>query len=89
MSYVGYRPCLPSQGEVISEREQRGVFTNLPGITGLAQINKIDMSTPIELAEFDAKYYREKTIGLYLRVLIKTVTGGGSGDAIQHGKDQA
>jgi lipopolysaccharide/colanic/teichoic acid biosynthesis glycosyltransferase len=32
--------------ELIEERAKRGVYSIRPGITGLAQINKIDMSTP-------------------------------------------
>ena len=44
MSLVGPRPCLFNQEELINERQQRGVFRVLPGITGLAQINHIAVS---------------------------------------------
>jgi len=37
------------------ERAKRGVFDVRPGITGLAQVNEIDMSTPALLAETDQK----------------------------------
>ena len=40
MSLVGPRPCLFNQEELIREREELGVFNALPGITGLAQIQK-------------------------------------------------
>ena len=53
MSLVGPRPCLFNQEELISERESRGVLDVRPGITGLAQVNEIDMSTPKLLAEWD------------------------------------
>jgi lipopolysaccharide/colanic/teichoic acid biosynthesis glycosyltransferase len=46
MSLVGPRPNLFNQEELIHERDSRGVYSVCPGITGLAQINKIDMSTP-------------------------------------------
>ena len=46
MSLVGPRPNLFNQEELIAERDKRGVYDFLPGITGLAQINEIDMSTP-------------------------------------------
>ena len=46
MSLVGPRPCLFNQTELIHERATRGVFDARPGITGLAQMNIIDMSTP-------------------------------------------
>jgi lipopolysaccharide/colanic/teichoic acid biosynthesis glycosyltransferase len=46
MSLVGPRPNLYTQQEIILERDKLGVYNVLPGITGLSQINKIDMSTP-------------------------------------------
>ena len=55
MSFVGPRPNLYNQIELIEERITRGVYLIRPGITGLAQIQKIDMSTPQLLAETDAK----------------------------------
>ena len=51
MSLVGPRPNLYNQTELIEERDKRGVYDVTPGITGLAQINEIDMSTPKKLAE--------------------------------------
>jgi O-antigen biosynthesis protein WbqP len=67
MSLVGPRPCLFNQEELIAEREARGVYQARPGITGLAQVNGIDMSTPRLLAETDAKMLAELTLGSYFR----------------------
>ena len=53
MSLVAPRPNLFNQEELIHERDCRGVYFVRPGITGLAQKNKIDMSTPQLLAETD------------------------------------
>ncbi len=53
MSLVGPRPCLPNQEELVHECEASGVFATRPGITGLAQINDVDMSTPRKLARYD------------------------------------
>lgn len=83
MSLVGPRPCMISQVELINEREQRGVFIVRPGITGLAQINEIDMSTPVLLAETDAKMINSLTIGAYWNCIWKTVTGSGKGDRVK------
>src|SRR5690554_6352055 len=55
MSLVGPRPNLFNQTELMEERDKRGVDNVVPGITGLAQINEIDMSTPRELAIKDAE----------------------------------
>jgi O-antigen biosynthesis protein WbqP len=49
MSLVGPRPCLPSQTALIDARKQRGVFNVRPGITGLAQVQGVDMSDPERL----------------------------------------
>lgn len=83
MSLVGPRPCLFNQEELIAERESRGVFNVLPGITGLAQVNEIDMSTPKLLAEWDQKMIQTLTVKQYFTYIIQTATGGGSGDRIK------
>jgi lipopolysaccharide/colanic/teichoic acid biosynthesis glycosyltransferase len=83
MSFVGPRPCLFNQEELIAEREQRGVLNVRPGITGLAQVNEIDMSTPKLLAEWDARMIKEFSLGLYFKLILQTVTGAGSGDRVK------
>ncbi|MEP0003464.1 MULTISPECIES: sugar transferase [Marinobacter] len=82
MSLVGPRPCLFSQEELISEREQRGVFAARPGITGLAQIKDIDMSTPQLLAETDQKMLENLTMSAYFKYIFMTVSGKGAGDRV-------
>ncbi|MGP9801362.1 sugar transferase [Rheinheimera sp. NSM] len=83
MSLVGPRPCLFNQEELISEREQRGVLNARPGITGLAQVNDIDMSTPELLAETDAKMLAQLTVADYFKYIFMTVAGKGSGDRVR------
>ena len=82
MSLVGPRPCLFSQDELIRERAERNVFNCRPGITGLAQINDIDMSTPKLLAETDQKMLEKLTLKAYFRYILLTLGGNGSGDRI-------
>jgi lipopolysaccharide/colanic/teichoic acid biosynthesis glycosyltransferase len=83
MSLVGPRPNLFNQEELIHERDSRGVYFVRPGITGLAQINKIDMSTPQLLAETDAKMIQGlNTLG-YFKYIFLTVFGKGFGDRIK------
>ncbi len=83
MSLVGPRPCLFNQEELIEERMSRGVLEARPGITGLAQINDIDMSTPRLLAETDAKMLEGLNLKNYLRYIVHTVLGKGAGDRIK------
>jgi len=83
MSIVGPRPNLFNQEELIHERASRGVYSVRPGITGLAQINKIDMSTPKLLAETDAKMIQELNALGYFKYIFLTVFGKGFGDRIK------
>jgi len=82
MSLVGPRPNLFSQTELIEERDKLGVYGHLPGITGLAQINGIDMSTPRKLAAMDAEMLQNLTISDYFKYIFATVAGKGQGDRV-------
>lgn len=84
MSLVGPRPCLPNQKKLILERQFRGVFSIRPGITGLAQVQGIDMSTPRKLARYDQLMIRKMTLNLYFKLILATGLGKGNGDRIQH-----
>lgn len=81
MSLVGPRPNLFNQVDLIEKRSEHCVYDVLPGITGLAQINNIDMSTPELLSKTDHEMITTMTISNYFKYIIKTVTGSGSGDA--------
>lgn len=83
MSLVGPRPCLFNQAELIQERAALQVFDARPGITGLAQINEIDMSTPKLLAETDARMLATLTVRDYFGYIFQTVAGSGSGDRVR------
>jgi O-antigen biosynthesis protein WbqP len=83
MSLVGPRPCLFNQTELINQRVSHAVFSARPGITGLAQVNKIDMSTPRLLAETDARMLKELTMSAYFKYIFMTVVGKGSGDVVK------
>ena len=83
MSLVGPRPNLFNQEELIDARNSLGVYDVRPGITGLAQINDIDMSTPKLLAETDARMIRELTVQKYFGFIVATVLGKGSGDRVR------
>jgi O-antigen biosynthesis protein WbqP len=85
MSFVGPRPCLPSQTELIEARRRRGVLSLRPGITGPAQVRGIDMSDPQLLAEADAGYLAKSGIAEDIRLMLVTLSGAGRGDRTRNG----
>ncbi len=62
-------------------RTKNGVIFR-PGITGLAQVNDIDMSTPDLLAKTDAKMINGMSIRNYFKFIMQTVLGAGAGDRV-------
>ncbi|MBW7470485.1 sugar transferase [Marinobacter sp. F4218] len=85
MSIVGPRPCLPVQAELVSLRKKLGVLDVRPGITGLAQLRGIDMSTPEELAKTDALMLEQLSLFHYFVYIFQTAAGKGSGDRVKNG----
>ena len=83
MSLVGPRPCLFNQQELIAHRAALGVFNARPGVTGLAQVQGIDMSTPELLAKTDAQMLASLGLVDYFRYIVLTVMGRGSGDRVR------
>lgn len=81
MSLVGPRPNLFNQLDLIAARDSLGIFNVRPGITGLAQIQNIDMSTPDRLAELDKEMLNSLNLKHYFKYIFLTVLGSGQGDA--------
>jgi len=81
MSLVGPRPCLFNQQKLIEVRQSKGVFDVRPGITGLAQVTGVDMSTPDRLAEIDSQMIKQMSLKNYFKYIVLTATGRGAGDA--------
>ena len=84
MSLVGPRPCLPTQEEVINEREALDVFRMRPGITGPSQVKNIDMSTPEILALEDSKILENLSVTSYFKYIFLTLSGHGQGDKVRN-----
>ncbi|MBR8769065.1 sugar transferase [Porphyromonas levii] len=83
MSFVGPRPNLYNQTDLIEQRQVRDVYDYLPGITGLAQIQEIDMSTPELLAQTDAEMLEKLNLRGYFFYIFVTISGRGQGDRIK------
>jgi O-antigen biosynthesis protein WbqP len=83
MSLVGPRPGLFNQEELTQARDAKNVFAVRPGITGLAQVNEIDMSTPQLLAKTDREMIDSLSVANYFKYIFMTVSGSGSGDRVK------
>jgi len=84
MSLVGPRPNLLNQEELIKAREALNVYNVRPGITGLAQVKDIDMSSPQLLAKTDAEMISNMSLANYFKYIFLTVAGKGQGDRVSH-----
>ena len=73
MSFVGPRPCLPFMSDVIEARRRLNVQTSRPGITGIAQLEGVDMRSPDQLARLDALYITHQSLLLDLRICAATL----------------
>ena len=74
MSFVGPRPPIPSQQELVAIRSQNGALAMLPGLTGLAQIKSFDgMSVP-QKAEYDGEYSGNVSFINDLKIILGTFT---------------
>ena len=82
LSLIGPRPCLSVQKKLIEERTRRGVLEVKPGISGLSQVEGIDMSDPEKLSKRDSEYIAMQSLFLDIRLIIATALGKGAGDQI-------
>jgi len=73
MSFVGPRPALFNQNDLILLRTEKGVDQLLPGLTGWAQVNGRDEIPIPQKVEFDAQYLARKSFLLDLKILWMTV----------------
>ncbi|MEW6480037.1 MAG: sugar transferase [Pseudomonadota bacterium] len=72
MSFVGPRPALYNQDDLIAMRTERGVHTLVPGLTGWAQINGRDELPIPQKVEFDAQYLQRRSFWFDLRIMALT-----------------
>jgi O-antigen biosynthesis protein WbqP len=73
MSFVGPRPALFNQHDLIELRTRKGVHTLVPGLTGWAQVNGRDELPIPQKVELDAEYLRRQSFCFDLRILWMTL----------------
>jgi exopolysaccharide production protein ExoY len=72
MSFVGPRPCLPSEyNQYLPWQTER--FLTQPGLTGLWQVSGKNRTTFNEMVDLDIQYVRERSLWLDLKIILKTI----------------
>ena len=84
MSFVGPRPALFNQDDLIALRTQFGVQKLVPGLTGWAQINGRDELPLVEKVKLDVEYLRRQSLGFDLLILWMTFVKVLRRDGVSH-----
>jgi O-antigen biosynthesis protein WbqP len=84
MSWVGPRPALFNQEDLISQRAARGVHALLPGLTGWAQVNGRDELSIPEKVRLDVEYLHRQSLWFDLEILWRTAVKASLGDGVAH-----
>jgi O-antigen biosynthesis protein WbqP len=74
MSFVGPRPALFNQDDLIALRKEKGIDKLVPGITGWAQINGRDELTILHKANLDMEYLENKSFWFDIKILWMTLS---------------
>ena len=86
MSFVGPRPALYNQYDLIELRDIYKANSVLPGLTGLAQINGRDELELETKAKYDGEYVRNMSLAFDIKILLKTVVSVFTFDGVREGK---
>lgn len=84
MSFVGPRPALYNQTDLIALRKKAGIDKLLPGITGWAQINGRDYLNVEEKVTFDLEYLNKKSIYFDTKIILLTIFKVIKKESIKH-----
>ena len=84
MSFVGPRPALFNQDDLIALRTEAGVHELVPGLTGWAQVNGRDEIPIPQKVALDAEYLRRQSLAFDLRILWLTAVKVLRSDGVSH-----
>ena len=84
MSFVGPRPALFNQHDLIALRTEKGVHELVPGLTGWAQVNGRDELPIPQKVELDAEYLQRRSFLLDLKILWMTALKVLARDGVSH-----
>lgn len=84
MVFVGPRPALYNQDDLMALRVEAGVDGLVPGITGWAQVNGRDELSLEEKVGFEKEYLERKSLLMDIRIIIMTFTGVLASKGVKH-----
>jgi O-antigen biosynthesis protein WbqP len=84
LSFVGPRPALFNQDDLVALRTEFGVHRLIPGLTGWAQVNgRDDLSIPVKV-EFDREYLERRCLRFDCRIILLTAIKAVRRDGVHH-----
>ena len=84
MSFVGPRPALYNQDDLVELRTEKGIHKLIPGVTGWAQVNGRDeLPIPVKV-EFDEYYLKNRSFSLDLKILWMTLVKVLKREGVRH-----
>jgi len=84
MSFVGPRPALYNQDDLIALRTEKGVHELIPGLTGWAQVNGRDELPIPQKVELDVEYLKHQTFWLDIKIIWHTFIKVIKKDGVSH-----
>jgi O-antigen biosynthesis protein WbqP len=84
MSFVGPRPALFNQDDLVALRTEHGVHELVPGLTGWAQINGRDELAIVDKVKLDAEYLERQSLRFDLHILWMTLLKVLKRDGVSH-----
>ncbi|MCX5784293.1 MAG: sugar transferase [Elusimicrobia bacterium] len=84
MSFVGPRPALFNQDDLITLRTVKGIYRITPGLTGWAQVNgRDDLAIPVKV-EYDEYYLKHRSFAFDIKILFMTALQAITGKGVRH-----
>jgi O-antigen biosynthesis protein WbqP len=84
LSFVGPRPALFNQEDLVSLRTERGIHRLVPGLTGWAQVNGRDeLPIPVKV-QFDLEYMKRQSLTFDLQIIVATIGKVLRGEGVAH-----
>ena len=84
MSFVGPRPALHNQKDLITLRIEKGIDKLIPGITGWAQVNGRDELSIVDKVKLDEEYMKNRSFMFDLKILLVTFLKVVKKDGVSH-----